>query len=201
MEKVSVNQNQEHNPVLKLIRNVPWEYSLDELVDYRLGKSSGLLFLSVKYHRLHPNYIYERLRAVPKTKFRLQVVLLQLDDPHNWARSDRTIREITRAGLLLNWTILLAWSEEEAARWIESLHSLQRRSAALIREKSVSWNGEAILGEISGINKTDGNSLMAMGKNLKGVAMLTSKEISSIRGFGRKKTESFMNALDAPFQQ
>ena len=204
MEKILVNPNQEHNPCLKLIVNQPWEYADQQqsmLVDYRLGRSCGLLFLSVKYHRLHPNYIYERLRAVPKERYRLQIILLVLDDPNNWSRADKTVREITRAGLLLGWTVLVAWCADEAARWIESLHSRQHRTTAVIRERPTGGVEETVLVEC-GLNKTDVKRVVDYaGGSLSKVCALTKDDLVGLRGFGDKKAASFLDALDAPFKE
>lgn len=203
--KISVNLNQEHNPVLKLVRNVPWEYGEDGLallVDYLLGRSTGILFLSVKYHRLHPNYIYERLRPIPRRKYRLQIILLLLDDPQNWARSDKIVREVSRAAILLDWTVVLAWTPEEAARWLEALHAFQSKSAAALRERAGPGgvNPEQVLVELPGINRTDARRLLkAGGGTLQGVALLTMEQVLQLPGFGIKKATTLMEALDAPF--
>lgn len=205
MEKILVNPNQEHNPCLKLITNQPWEYAdLQQqtmLVDYRLGRSCGLLFLSVKCHRLHPNYIYERFRAIPKDRFRLQIILLLLDDPNNWSRADKTVREITRAGLLMGWTVVVAWSVDEAARWIESLHSRQHRTTSVIRERPSGNLEESVLIEC-GVNKSDARRMVDYaGGSLSKVCLLTPEDLSKIRGFGEKKISAFLDALDAPFKE
>ena len=42
--------------MLPHIKGVAWEYA-DIVPDYQVGLSSGVLFLSLKYHRLHPEYI------------------------------------------------------------------------------------------------------------------------------------------------
>ncbi|XP_017600473.1 PREDICTED: DNA excision repair protein ERCC-1, partial [Corvus brachyrhynchos] len=68
---------QRGNPVLKFIRNVPWEFG-DIVPDYVLGQSSCALFLSLRYHHLNPDYIHERLRSLGRS-FGLQVLLVQVD--------------------------------------------------------------------------------------------------------------------------
>lgn len=204
MEKIIVNRNQEYNPVVKLIRNVGWEYSEGDqlVVDYRLGQSTGLLFLSVRYHRIHSNYIYERMQMIPKEKYRLMVILLLLDDRKNWSRNDRTINEITKTACLLSWTVIVAWSDEEAARWLEALHSQQHKTTDLLREKvsTARVNTERVLCEIPGINKTDAKLLMCTAGSLNNIASLKHEDILKLRGFGKKKTDSLFTSLDAPLR-
>ena len=55
-----VNPRQRGNPILKLIRNVPWAYS-ETPADYIMSDTSCALFLSLRYHQLHPNYLARRL--------------------------------------------------------------------------------------------------------------------------------------------
>ncbi|NXS15350.1 ERCC1 protein, partial [Mystacornis crossleyi] len=74
---IIVSPRQRGNPVLKFIRNVPWEFG-DVVPDYVLGQSSCALFLSLRYHHLNPDYIHERLRTLGRS-FGLQVLLLQVD--------------------------------------------------------------------------------------------------------------------------
>ncbi|KAG5460917.1 MAG: binding domain of DNA repair protein Ercc1-domain-containing protein, partial [Olpidium bornovanus] len=46
------------NPILVSVRNVPYEYG-EVVPDYVVGQTSCALFLSLKYHRLHPDYILD----------------------------------------------------------------------------------------------------------------------------------------------
>jgi DNA excision repair protein ERCC-1 len=53
---ILVNAKQRGNPLLKAITNIPWEY--DEIVaDYVVGVTACILFLSLRYHTLNPDYI------------------------------------------------------------------------------------------------------------------------------------------------
>ena len=65
------------NPVLKYIYNVPWEHG-ETLADYELGKTTCALFLSLRYHKLHPNYIYERFQKLGK-HYNLRILLVFVD--------------------------------------------------------------------------------------------------------------------------
>lgn len=61
---------------MKFITSVPWEY--DEIIpDYEIGKTICVLFLSVRYHNLNPDYINTRLKELGK-KYELRVLLLQV---------------------------------------------------------------------------------------------------------------------------
>lgn len=195
---ILVNKNQELNPVVKAFSNQPWQWAdTNVTVDYVLANGTGVLFLSLKYHRLHPNYIYERLSAA-KQPFRLKIILLCLDD-WNGRTAEATIREITRAGLVSEWTVLLAWGTDEAARWLETLHSQHKRSTAVIRERG----SEAVfLRELGGLNKSDCDRLMDyLGGQLGRLGDITSPDqLLSIKGLGKRKADAIFRWLDADFK-
>ncbi|NXN38824.1 ERCC1 protein, partial [Rhinoptilus africanus] len=94
---------QRGNPVLKFVRNVPWEFG-DIVPDYVLGQSTCALFLSLRYHHLHPGYIHDRLRQLGRS-YGLQLLLLQVDvkDPH------QALKELAKVCILADCTLLLAW--------------------------------------------------------------------------------------------
>src|SRR5947209_9305906 len=62
---ILVSTRQKGNPILNHVKSLPWEYS-DIPCDYVLGATTCALFLSLKYHRLHPEYIYSRIRQLGK---------------------------------------------------------------------------------------------------------------------------------------
>ena len=55
-----VSNRQRGNPILKLIRNVSWAFG-ETPADYQLNETACALFLSLRYHQLHPNYLARRL--------------------------------------------------------------------------------------------------------------------------------------------
>lgn len=66
------------NPILKSITNVPWEFDDSIIPDYVVGTTAGILFLSLRYHTLNPDYIHNRLKELGK-RFELRVLLVQVD--------------------------------------------------------------------------------------------------------------------------
>ncbi|KAG0352807.1 ssDNA endonuclease and repair protein rad10, partial [Podila minutissima] len=107
---IVVRASQRGNPLLQFIRNVPYEYG-DIVPDYAVGLTSCILFLSIRYHRLHPEYIFNRIADLGKS-YVLRVILILVDvDSHQQA-----IRELTRVGMANDLTVICAWSNEEAAR-------------------------------------------------------------------------------------
>lgn len=75
---VLVNPKQRGNPILKSISNVAWEFDDTIIPDYVVGATAGILYLSLRYHTLNPDYIHNRLKELGK-RFELRVLLVQVD--------------------------------------------------------------------------------------------------------------------------
>ena len=61
---------------MKSIRNVPWEFA-DIVPDYEMGTVVCALFLSLRYHALHPEYIHERLKLLGRS-YDVRILLVQV---------------------------------------------------------------------------------------------------------------------------
>jgi hypothetical protein len=57
---------------------VRWEFA-EIIPDFMVGASACCLFLSLRYHLLHPDYVYNRIRQLTPASFRLKVVLCHVD--------------------------------------------------------------------------------------------------------------------------
>uniref|UniRef100_A0AAQ4RP02 ERCC1-like central domain-containing protein n=1 Tax=Gasterosteus aculeatus aculeatus TaxID=481459 RepID=A0AAQ4RP02_GASAC len=126
---IIVSPRQRGNPILKFVRTVPWEFG-DVAPDYVLGQTTCALFLSLRYHNLNPNYIHDRLKQLGHT-FILRVLLVQVDvkDPHH------TLKELARICIMADCTLILAWSPEEAGRYLETYKSYEKKPADLLKEQ------------------------------------------------------------------
>lgn len=127
---VLVHTKQRGNPILKSILNVPLEYRDDIIPDYVVGRTACILFLSLKYHNLNPDYICQRLKALGKL-YELRVLLVQVDtpEPHN------ALKSLTRISLLADLTMMLAWNADEAGKIIETYKQFEKRPPDLIMER------------------------------------------------------------------
>lgn len=127
---ILVHPKQRGNPILKSIQNVPLEFRDDILPDYVVGRTTCILYLSLKYHNLNPDYICQRLKELGKL-YELRVLLVQVDtpEPHN------ALKSLTRISLLADLTLMLAWNAEEAGKIIETYKLFEKRGPDLIMER------------------------------------------------------------------
>ncbi len=193
---VIVNVRQKGNPILEHVRNVPWEYGEIE-PDFVIGATSCALFLSLKYHRLHPEYIYNRMGTLGK-QYKLRVLLIMVDiDNH----SD-SLRELTKTSIVNNFPIICAWSAAEAGRYLESYKVLENSAPTQIREKEKTSYGEQIvevLTSIRGVNKTDAHSLIANFGSFADAIAASPEQIQMVGGWGGKKTIYLKQTVEKPF--
>ncbi|KRT81400.1 hypothetical protein AMK59_5020, partial [Oryctes borbonicus] len=181
-----VNPKQKGNPLLKSVRNVPWEYD-DIVPDYQMGRSVCALFLSLRYHNLNPDYIHDRLKLLGQSfELRVLLVLVDIPDPHH------ALKHLTRICILADMTMILAWSPEEAGKIIETYKIYENKPAERLMGKSESSSYLRLiqaLTTIKSVNKTDAMVLINKFKTLKGILQATELQISLCPGFGAVKAK------------
>ncbi|XP_068766223.1 DNA excision repair protein ERCC-1 [Struthio camelus] len=193
---IIVSPRQRGNPVLKFVRNVPWEFG-DIVPDYVLGQSTCALFLSLRYHNLNPNYIHERLRRLGRT-YALQLLLLQVDvkDPH------QALKELAKMCILADCTLILAWSPEEAGRYLETYKAYEQKPADLLKEKveqDFLSRMTDCLTSVKSVNKTDTVSLLTTFGSLAAVVGASKEDLSLCPGIGPQKAKRLFDVLHEPF--
>lgn len=164
---IQVKESQKGNPVLQCIRNVQWEFNRGIVPDYVIGASSCALFISVKYHILHPRYLDRRMKEIGRL-FRLRVVICQIDTDDNI----RALLELNKLCFSCNFTLILAWSALEAGRYIETLKAYENKPST-----SIQWKVDeeflpkmtSVLKNIRSINRTDVVTLLEAFRNLRGM--------------------------------
>ncbi len=191
-----VSTKQRGNGILRFIRNVPFAYAKIK-PDYILGPNRCALFLSFRYHNLHPNYIHRRIAEI-KSDFDLRVLLCLVDVDDNAA----IILVLNKICAVNNLTLILAWSEEEAARYLETFKAFEGKDASMIqKKKEVTYPEQVadVLGSVRSVNKTDSAQLVSQFGTLRNVITASQEEIQLCPGIGDKKARRLFDAFNKPF--
>ncbi|KAM9270703.1 LOW QUALITY PROTEIN: DNA excision repair protein ERCC-1 [Cariama cristata] len=193
---IVVSPRQRGNPVLKFVRNVPWEFG-DVIPDYVLGQSTCALFLSLRYHHLHPGYIHDRLRHLGRS-YGLQLLLLQVDvkDPH------QALKELAKVCILADCTLLVAWSPEEAGRYLETYKAYEQKPPDLLKERveqDFLSRMTDCLTSVKSVNKTDALSLLTAFGSLAAMVHASREDLSLCPGVGPQKAKRLFDVLHEPF--
>uniref|UniRef100_M4BQ29 ERCC1-like central domain-containing protein n=1 Tax=Hyaloperonospora arabidopsidis (strain Emoy2) TaxID=559515 RepID=M4BQ29_HYAAE len=188
--------------MLKAVRNVGLEFRDGLIPDYVMGENSlCVLFLSVRYHLLHNSYLDERVQSVRKddsTHYKTKLVLCFVDVDDN----EVALREINRVTLLSDFTLVLAWSWLEAARYLETFKAYEHKSATLIKEKVEADflpKANDVLTSIRSVNKTDVVTLLSTFGTIKRLMNASMEELSLCPGVGAQKVRRLLETFQEPF--
>ncbi|OJA20861.1 hypothetical protein AZE42_02964 [Rhizopogon vesiculosus] len=194
---IIINPNQRLNPVLECIRNVGKEFG-DIVPDFQVGRTTCLLYLSLKYHRLHPEYIHTRIEKLGHA-YNLRILLIMCDVSEHL----EPIRELTKVCLINNITIIVAWSYEEAGQYISTFKQFEHKPPDLIKER-VDKDYDALLRtaltSINKVNKTDVETLRSSLGSFADIARASSDRLQTLPGFGPVKVRRVKDAFDRPFR-
>jgi DNA excision repair protein ERCC-1 len=194
---ILVSPRQKGNPILNSVRTVTWEYS-DIPADYVLGATTCALFLSLKYHRLHPEYIYNRIRDL-KGQYQLRVLLVMVDIENH----EESLRELSKTSLINNVTIMLTWSAQEAGRYLELFKTFEHAAPTSIKAQQSSTYSDSMVEFITvprSINKTDAVGLVSNFGSIRTAVNAGPEEIGLIAGWGTKKVQRWCNSVREPFR-
>lgn len=194
---ILVSTRQKGNPILNYIKGLPWEYA-DIPADFVLGATTCSLFLSLKYHKLHPEYIYSRIREL-QGKYSLRVLLVLVDiEAH-----EEALKELSKTSLVNNVTIILSWSAQEAGRYLELFKTYEHAAPTSIKGHQ-STNFVDRLVEFTtvprSVNKTDAIGLVSNFGTVRTAINAQPEDIALIAGWGDKKVKRWCSAVREPFR-
>ncbi|KAG9256833.1 DNA repair protein rad10 [Emericellopsis atlantica] len=194
---ILVSPRQRGNPVLTALKSIPWEYS-DIPADYVLGLTTCALFLSLKYHRLHPEYIYTRIRNL-QGKYNLRIVLTMVDIPNH----EDPLRELSKTSLVNGVTLLLCWSAAEAARYLELYKAYENAAFTAIKGQQASTYADRLTDFVTvprSLNKSDAIALVANFGSLRNAINAEQEALGMISGWGGTKVKRWVTAVEEPFR-
>jgi DNA excision repair protein ERCC-1 len=198
-KSILVNPRQKGNPILKYVRSVPIEFSTDANMpaDYVVSNTTVLLYLSIKYHKLNPQYLIGRMEAC-KRQYRLRVVLVQIDD----VDCEQSMLRIQALCVANGFATICGFSDEECARYLELYKHSEKKSSEEIEEKRnadyVSRATDALT-QIRGVNKSDVKNLLRNFGSIGAIMEAPMEDMALCAGIGEKKVTRMLTAFNEPF--
>lgn len=213
---VQVSQSQKGNPLLtnSLMKSIPWSYNGSILSDYYINPTLQILFLSLKYHKLHPEYIWQRLKKLNKGStivdtsndrvLRLLLVVVDID------AHQEILRQLLNFCIKQDLSLVLAWSFEEAGNYIGFCKQYELSSSkvksAIKGTKSLEYQACVVdtLTGIRSVNKTDSVKLLANCGSVKNIVLQSCKSnedggLNNIQGLGSRKLLNMRSVFQEPF--
>jgi DNA excision repair protein ERCC-1 len=194
---ILVSARQKGNPILNHVKLVAWEYA-DIPADYVLGATTCALFLSLKYHRLHPEYVYSRIRLLAG-KYNLRILLVMVDISNH----EESLKELSKTSIVNNMTLILCWSAPEAAHYLELFKSSEHAQPTAIRSQQAQSYRESLVEFVTvprSINKSDTASMISTFGSLQAAINAQPEQISSVPGWGEKKVRQWHSAVREDFR-
>lgn len=196
---ILVSRKQRGNLLLKFMRKMPWEYT-DIVPDYVVGATSCVLFLSMQYHILNPDYIHGRLKKLGST-YNLRILLLQMDNMD----SHSELEALTLLCLESDLTMMLASDAAEAARIIELYKEFENAPPppGIMGPTGGSKIQRIMraLTSIKSINRKDALTLIEQFRTLAKIMNSSEKELMSCPGIGAFKAKQLYNTFNDKFKK
>ncbi|KAF2214777.1 hypothetical protein CERZMDRAFT_14072, partial [Cercospora zeae-maydis SCOH1-5] len=194
---IIVSPRQKGNPILDKIKSLPWEYA-DTPADYVLGVTTCALFLSLKYHRLHPEYIYTRIKNL-QGRYALRIILCMVDIQNH----EESLKELSKTSVINNVTIILCWSAAEGARYLELFKTYENAAPTSIKQHQSTTYSDRMVDFVTtprSINKTDAVSLVSQFGTIRTAVNARHEEVAMIGGWGEKKVQQWTTSVTEPFR-
>lgn len=153
---------------------------------------------SLKYHRLHPEYVYTRIRNL-QGKYNLRILLTMIDIPNH----EDSLRELSKTSLVNNVTVISCWSAAEAARYLELYKSYEHANFDAIKGKQAANYADKLVDFVTvprSLNKSDAVALVANFGSLKNAINADAEQLAMISGWGGVKIKRWSAAVDEPFR-
>lgn len=176
---------------------MPWEYG-DIPADYVLGLTTCCLFLSLKYHRIHPEYIYSRMKAL-QGRYLLRIVLVMVDIQNH----EESLRELSKTSLINGVTLVLCWSSAEGARYLELFKTYENAAPTAIKQHQSTAYADRMVDFITtprSINTTDAVSLVSQFGTIRTAVNARHEDVAGIAGWGEKKVQRWCASVREPFR-
>eukprot|EP01047_Picozoa_sp_COSAG01_P002118 COSAG01_NODE_54_length_31327_cov_317.045356_6_plen_199_part_00 len=193
---VIVSKVQNGNPVLRHLRHVTWRYGEVE-PDFVVGAAAAALYISVRYHLLHPSYLIGRLKALTG-KYRVRILLAHIDVDDSQA----ALHSISKLAFTEKWSVVCGWTTAEIARYIETYKVYEGRPADLIQGRThedFASKLSSCLTAVRLVNKTDVATLAGSFGTLRQMITAPSHALKLCPGMGEVKAARLADAFQEHF--
>ena len=205
--QIQVSRSQTGNPLLEHLTFYQMNGKIKD-VDYVINSKCVVLFLSLRYHKLHPEYIYNKLKKVtynhPDT-LRVLLLYVDVDDFQD------TVRELNKLALFNSLTLVLGWTHEQCANYLQNLKAVEKEASKRIIQGSRTKDDEVLgndakflerlvesLASINSVTQRDSQSLLAEYGSLRAVAGAPGEQLQTLSGLGATKVQRLLAAFHEP---
>lgn len=205
---IQVAPSQKGNPLLDSLQMklTPWAYSSDILSDYYISATVQVLFLSLKYHRLRPEYVWRRIEKLKGSlvgqkddTLRVLLVVVDIDAPQE------SLRHLLGICVKHDLALVVAWSFEEAGTYVACLKQHEQTRSHVgsslqgVRKGDYNLSVVGALTTVRAVNRTDVAGLLAHCRSFKEIVLRSAVGGVSVPGIGERKQQTLHDAFTEPF--
>ncbi|KAA8915362.1 hypothetical protein TRICI_002497 [Trichomonascus ciferrii] len=195
-------KRQKANPLLEHLKKlVRIDYNSDMKPDFVVGVNSCVLFLSLNYHFSRADYIKRRIQELGKD-YDLRVLLVQIPKDYGETRVSEGLKELTKICVIFSYTMIVVWSDEEAARYLAYLKNQENAAPTQIqgqtKEDYLSQLHDVVTC-VKKVNRQNAETLVNKFGNLRKSIRSQESQISTIPGWSKDKAALFKSAVSRPF--
>ena len=196
---LQIHPSQSQNPVLNQLTETPYQLNDQLGCDFAPSTDVAIVYVSLKYHQYRPKYAEERLNAIDRSKFRVIVLLLVVDT----TAADLAARHLSVLCTKLSCTLLVAFSQSEAAQYIVNFKRVEHKPVDWLRPKlTADSNRHAkVLSHARGVNSTDAATLLTNFGSLGALTIASKSAIVACPGLGDAKADRLVELFHSPFKQ
>lgn len=137
-----------------------------------------------------------RIRQLDRaTALKLLLVYVDVED------CSETLLQLNCIAVEHNMTLILAWSQEEAARYLETFKAFDGHDASIIKKREETDFVDQVANVLAGCkaNKTDSQQLLGQFGNVRSMMAASMDELGLVPGIGEVKVKRLYDAFHKPF--
>ena len=192
---LTISKRQEKNPMIPLLGGIDTRFTQSDIFDFAITDEIAILFLTIKFHRLNPQYFDDRAKKlIGPWKTRILILLIDDDNPN------RHISALTQTAMAHNMTTVLAFGYEEASKWLHSYYTIQDSSLDELKSTSES-NYDIAVNMLHSLNisRKDAEDLLNTFGSIDKILKASKEQISKATSMSSSKIDAFFAAIDKDF--
>ncbi|KAF9602193.1 hypothetical protein IFM89_025538 [Coptis chinensis] len=166
---------------------------------FRIAMPYSSAIDSLRYHLLHPDYLYYRIKELQKN-FKLRVVLCHVDVED----VVKPILEVTKTALLHDCTLLCAWSLEECGRYLETIKVYENKPADILQGQMDTDYLSRLNHALTAVRRVNKTDVVTLGSNFGSLSRImdsSMEDLARCPGIGEKKVKRLYDTFHEPFRR
>lgn len=192
---LTIARRQEKNPLIPLLNGIETQISEADIFDFCIGDDIAFLFLTIKFHRLNPQYFDDRAKKLMGPwKTRILILLIDDDNPN------KHISALTQTAMAHNITTILSFGYEEASKWLYTYYNIQDSPIDDLKASNET-NYDIAVNMLHSLNisRKEAEELLHAFGSIEKILKASKEQISKATSMSSSKIDAFFAAAEQDF--